>query len=265
MSVVRSKRTLSKSEYAMFFTKVYKKICEHLSRVPKRKQRYLCEPISCIANELHRMIMMLFDRYYKYEIKEKNKYEQAETVIYKIHSLQKPLLALWNIERTETDRMINLVEMLNKEIEYIAGYGDIPIENLSYMYILDYKAINKMEFIKTMSKLHRMIYQKMLHLPANNRNMNGTLLMRLADDALYHVCEANRNYPTCKEIYNKRIEHLSIALSEIKSMQVPIFSVFNLAYYSNNTMLEISALLDTEIRLLKGLIESDKKRFANLK
>jgi len=264
MSVIKSKRTQSQTEYAMNFVKMYEMVCEHISKVPKRKQKYLCIPIINIINEIHSLIYRIFDRYYKYGIRANSVRMQSEIIIEKINSLQMPLLALWNIEHTDIDKMIRLIEMLNTEIRYIAVYGGIPEEDMVYMYIFDYKAVDKMEFLKTMSALHKVVYQKAIHLPAFCRNSKGSLLISSVDSALWHVCEANRNFPINQEIYQKRTEHLSTAISILKSMQVPLFSIFNLAHYNNKTMLEITTLLDTEIRLLTGLIKSDKERFSNL-
>ena len=43
-----------------------------------------------------------------------------------------------------------------------------------------------------------------------------------------------------------------------------MISIFNIMNYSENTMIEMASKLDSELRLLKGVLQSDKKRFANI-
>lgn len=215
-------------------------------------------------NELHKMITQIHNMYFNYGIKTLSKGEQARLVISKINDMQKRLLAVWNIQDYSVNHMINIVEHFNNEIEYIRIYGGLSENEVKPMYILDRKAANKVEFIKTMLELHKMIYQKTITLPEYIRSSKGTLLMDLADNALYHVCETNFNFPTCKKIYDKRKEHLSTALMYLRSMNVPMLAIFNSVHYSNDTMLEISKLLNTEIKLLNGLRKSDNGRFSKL-
>ena len=47
-------------------------------------------------------------------------------------------------------------------------------------------------------------------------------------------------------------------------MEQPMFAVFNLMNYSNETMEEIARQIAEEEKLLHGLMESDKKRFSAL-
>ena len=88
--------------------------------------------------------------------------------------------------------------------------------------------------------------------------------MNLADEALYRVCHANRFVPTNKKMVENRREDLSIAYDCIRQMQQPMISIFNIMNYSENTMIEMASKLDSELRLLKGVLQSDKKRFANI-
>ena len=50
----------------------------------------------------------------------------------------------------------------------------------------------------------------------------------------------------------------------IRSMEQPMFAVFNLMNYSNETMEEIAGLITETGKLLKGLMDSDEERFAGL-
>ena len=265
MSVLVPNRTLSRTEYAFKFVQLYDYSIQKLSRVPNRKQRWLCEPIINILNKIEYEVMQISDQYFNYGIKLKDKSSQGMEIINKLLSLQKPLLALWNIEKYETKKMVHWCVLINQEIKLIARMSGLPEINGISMFILDYDAINKVEYIKNMCKLHKIVYEKAIHLPRSIRESKGTLLMSLADEALFCVCRANADYPTSAESLQRRTECLSTALNCIKQMQLPFFSIYNLMHYSENTMKDIADMLSTEFKLLNGVLKSDKQRFSDLK
>lgn len=265
MSVLVPNRTLSRTEYAFKFVQLYDYLTQKLSHVPKRKQRWLCDPIINILNRTEYKVMQISDQYFNYGIKLKDKPSQGEEVINDLLSLQKPLLALWNIEKFEMKKMAYCCFLIDKEIELITKMSGLPEMNGMSMFILDYDTINKVEYLKNMCKLHKTVYEKAIHLPRSVRESKGTLLMSLADEALFCVCRANLEYPTSAEILQRRTECLSTALNCIKQMQLPFLSIYNVMHYSEDTMKDIADMLSTEFKLLNGVLKSDKQRFADLK
>lgn len=260
MSVLASKRQISKHEYAEQFMKLYEYTEVKLSKMAKRKYRWLAEPIVAKMNLMRDEIMQIFDAYYD---DGKSRKERSAKVIRDLLSLQKHLLALWNVEGYKTDRMIRWASMIDREIVLLAGYGGFRTAG-RYMYILDREAVNRLECLKSMSALHKMIYSKMISLPATPRSTKGSYLMSMADEALYRISEGNRIFPKTKEEYELREKNFSRALNCLKSMESPLMAVFNLMDYSDETMEEMAGLVTETAKLLRGLMESDRKRFNNL-
>ena len=260
MSVLARKRAMACTEYAMHFVKLYDYTEERLSKTAKRKRRWLCEPIAARMNGIRDEVMQLYDAYY---ISDVNRESRCFRIVSMLLKLQKPLLALWNVDRYTEKRMIKWVSMIDREINLIArecGYKG----SRKYMYILDYEAVNRLECMRTMCALHKTIYTKTISLPEYCRITKGTALMALADEALFQVSEGNRIIPETAKMLSGREKHLSRALNCVKSMEQPMFAVFNLMNYSNETMEEIARQIAEEEKLLHGLMESDKKRFSAL-
>ena len=233
---------------------------EKLSKMAKRKYRWLGSPIAEKMNGMRDEIMQIFDQYYD---SGKSLQEQCYSVIMGLLSLQKPLIALWNVEGYTVRRMEKWKFLIETEINHLADHGGIRKRD-GYMFILDYEAINRLDCMRNMSQLHKMIYTKSISLPSYCRETKGSYLMQIADTALYHMARGNRKIPETKEEYEARKKDFSRALNCIRSMEQPMFAVFNLMNYSNETMEEIAGLITETENLLKGLMDSDEERFATL-
>ena len=261
MSVLASKREISKFEYAWHFVKLYEYTEEKLSKMAKRKYRWLAEPVVLRMNRIRDEIMQLYDEYYDPGISGR---EQCERFIRHLLDLQKPLLALWNIDRYTEKRMIKWASLIDREINLLtdmAGMGKCG----QYMFILDYAAINRMDCMRNMSILHKMIYTKTISLPSRTRETKGSYLQKLADEALFRTFRANRTVPKSGREYEQRRADLSRAMNCIKSMEQPMFSIFNQMNYASETMEEIAKLITEQEKLLAGLMKSDRTRFSGLK
>lgn len=116
MSVIKSKRTLSPIEYTYHFTRTYEYMRERLSRISKRKRRWLSDPIIIIMNTIYDNILQMNNSNFKYGIKEKSVQDQSTQVIEEILSLQKPLIAWWNID-SYPERKMEYMSILLREKE----------------------------------------------------------------------------------------------------------------------------------------------------
>ena len=264
MSVLVSKRTLSRHEYVNTFMELYNYTNIKLNKVPKRKRKFLCEKLISQMNLIYNRVMEVNNEYLHHGIKLMDISDQAKYLISQLYLLQKPLVALWNIEHYKTKYMAHWADMIDKEINVIASLGHLQNKGGRHMYILDYEAINKANFIKTMSILHRFVYTKIIPVNPNFRDTKGILIIDLADEAWYRVTHANRFVPTNKKMYEQRVKDIEIAFDCLRKMQQPVNALFNYMGYSENTMLEWSRLITEEMKLLKGLQISDRKRFADL-
>lgn len=263
MSVIRSRRHISDTEYENTFMQLYAFSREKTSRLPKRKQRWLGTDIDLIMNQTYRNIMDINECYFR------NKDEKLEFIQDKVkqsvdllQSLDEHLIVLWNIERYETKTMAHWVELIRKETSllnllYNTG-GSVEIM------ILDWDAIHKAEFLDNMKDLHRYTHSKVLNAESCYDNTEGALLLSLIDDAFYAVVKANQNIPINKKEYIVRSKYISHAISCLKQTNRRMLMYFNLMKYSERIMREWSDMLLKEITLLVGLQKSDKRRFGNL-
>ena len=146
--------------------KLYDYTEEKLSKMAKRKYRWLGEPIATKMNQIRDEIMQIFDAYYVTDASRKDRCAKA---IRDLLSLQKHLLALWNVEHYKTDRMIKWASMTDREINLLARTAGFRVEG-QYMFILDYAAIEKLECMKAASTLHKIIYSKMISIPRDSHS-----------------------------------------------------------------------------------------------
>ena len=264
MSVLKSKRTLSRYEYLAAYGELRKYSEEKVTKMAHRKFPYLGAPIIDILNRIDNYLMQIFDQYFYYDIKLNAKPEQAKIVIAELQNLQKPLLALWNVDKYTENRMGMWCDLINNTIQHVARYGGIKCGRNDLVFMLDKTAISKAEFIQNMCKLHKLIYTKMISAPKYVVNTTGKILMDLADDSLYCVCKANLGIPNNKQLYKQRKQCLSTALNCLKRMNRHIVTVFNLMGYSERVIKEWCDLYTYELTLLGNLIRADEKRFVHL-
>lgn len=264
MSVLKSKRTLSRYEYLAAYGELRKYSDEKVNKMAHRKFPYLGAPIIDILNHIENYLMQIFDQYFYYDIKLNAKPEQAKIVIAELQNLQKPLLALWNVDKYTENRMGMWCDLINNTIQHVARYGGIKCSCNDFVFILDKTVISKAFFIQNMCELHKLIYTKMVSAPKYVVHTSGQTLMDLANESLYYVCKANLGIPNNKQLYEQRKRYLSKALNCLKRMNRHIVTVFNLMGYSERVMNEWCELYTTELTSLENLIRADEKRFGHL-
>ena len=264
MAVLKSKRTVSKEEYEHSFKEMYQHFVSHLARVPKRRQKWLCKNLYRILNRTFEDIMEISEGYFTKGDKRETIDTLALTCIRRLQSLQKPLLVLWSIEKFSMRRMVYWVGLIHRVLDLLNKMMETPIE-MEYLYVLDWNAIYKAKFMANMMELHRSVHGKVIKAPMKDDDSYNYLFVTLIDDALYELCEANRNVPKTAKEYQARRRHISTAISNLNKCQRPMVYFFSVHEYSNEVIKQMSKLLSTELKLLYGLNKSDKIRFSNLK
>lgn len=262
MSVPLHRRELSQYEYVRAFLELYAEAEYRIAETSKRRKRWIGDPIMSQLNEIYDDIMTMSDEYYKYGINLKSNSEKALFVINKLVNLQKPLFSFWNISDYDERRMNILASKVNEVIKQLANMGGIDNSDLRYsVFIIDKDKSEELEFLKNMKLLHKFIHSKVTSMPVRYANTKGKLIMDLSDEALLHVFEANRKYPTTIEMYEDRKIHIESALNCLRNMETPIFSLFVLRDYTNDAMEQWARLINKEEALLTGLLKSDEKQF----
>lgn len=264
MAVLRSRRQIASTEFENTFTKLYRFSALQTASVPKRKQKWLCADVDRIMNQAYLDIMSINEFYIrdKQALQEK-KEEFAQNSIRHILSLEKHLMMMWNAQGAETKKMASWVTQINdalKLLHNISGTkGVVPTVS-----ILDWRAIDRANFLKNMSDLHKYTYSKVINAKQAYDSTIGSTLITLVDNAFYNVIQANKTVPTTKRQYERRKSRISEAIMSLEEMNRSLLFYFNLMRYSERIMNEWSNLLVSEIRLLRALQKSDRGRFGDL-
>lgn len=264
MSVLRSKRRISRSEFEHSFSELYEFSMTQTSKIAKRRKKWICAPIDNQMNILYRELMQISDCYFR------DKTEKAEYVsgivkkcIKRLNSLEKPLMILWDIQRYDTGVMARWVSKIRWEVlllNQMHESEDIEID----VSILDWHAINSANFLKNMSELHRYTHGKISNAYSAYDGTQGSLLISLVNDAFYELILANKKIPETRQEYELRRQHISNAMTYLKGMNRPMLFYFNLMRYSERVMQEWSELLVNELKMLSSLQKSDRERFSSL-
>lgn len=264
MAVLRSKRNLAKTEFENTFSVLYNNVKTHTTAIPRRRQKWLCKEISKGMNHIYREIVEINDYYCP------NKEQRAEHVrqmvdlaIAHIYAMERPMLVMWNVQRFETDKMAQTVELFNHELFLLNRINQYTGRTDEFM-MLDWRAVNNVQFLKTMSDLHRYTHGKVASARMDYDDTSGALLIETVDDAFFSLMKANRKIPTTHKEYETRRENISRAIMCLKEMNRYLLSYFNLQCYSERVMNEWTMLLTQEQKLLYVIQSSDKKRFGHL-
>lgn len=262
MSVLRSHRQVAQTEFENTFSNLYKYSRLQTSKVPKRRQKWICDDITKAMNSIYQDVMAMSD-YYDCGILPREEFREkaAARCISNLNSLQKPLLVMWNVSGMETKKMATWLNLINREVELMHEFSDS--ESVDF-FIIDWHRINELRFLSNMSALHRYVHGKVTNAKNKYDDTEGSLLISLIDDAFYNVMSANRKKPTNQKEYQKRKEAISQAIRDLKALNRPMLFYFNLMKYSERVMKEWSYMLREEIKLLPGVLKSDEKRFGNL-
>lgn len=264
MSVVKALRNQSAYEYDNTFNLLYREIVFRMQRVPKRKQEYVAKPICDVMNKSFDIISKISYGFFRGRIDEK--YDLISAAINTLYELEKPLMTYQIIEQVETKKIRRLADMIENEQALLNGL--LPEEKKrphKPFLVLNWDYINKAEFMSNMVKLHRYTYSKVIHGSNKLKYTHSTMLLNIMDDALYQLVKANRKIPETYEEYAFRRQCISNAILRLEQANRPMLAYFNVMKYSERIMLEWSEMLVNEIAKLRGLQQSDAKRFKNLK
>lgn len=262
MSVIRSKRHISKFEYENTFTKLYHFSADQTTRIGTRRKKWLCTKIDNTMNYTYNLIMEINEGIYQNVFTDEEIDKLVKQAITCLINLEKPLMIIWNVKRYKSKTMATWCGLLQSEYELLCKL--INVRPKYKFKILDYKAINNAEFLKNMAEFHRFVHGKVINAPCKYDDTSGSLLIDLVDTAFYSVIESNKKIPTTKEEYEKRTANINSAISALYKMQRQILFYCNLMQYSESVLNDWRNYLSSELKLLNALKKSDIKRFSKL-
>lgn len=187
-----------------------------------------------------------------------------KAAVQQLVSLQKPLLAAWNLLGIEEESTARWADMINREIALIWGVTKWK-ETQPMIIALPKRKMEKLEFLKTMAELHRFTYMKIGHAPTHCKDTISDRIADFVNTALCEIVLANHKIPETKAEANERAAHIQSAIDSLNGLQRPLLALWLIQDYSENEMDEWAGLIDKELRLLEGLKTADAERYKNLK
>lgn len=263
MSVLKTQRRVSSYQYWESFTKLYEHHIEQISLISARKQKWICTNVNRIMNDAYFIVSSIESKRFQKERKQLNKESLFEKTISHLESLQDGLFILWNVECYSSNKMINWTNMINDEMELLSNSMQTE-RTYKKIQILDWDKIHNANFLNNMSKLHRYVHSKVIKVPRKYDDTNTATLTELIDKAFVNIIKANIEIPQTKDEYETRKSLISEAISCLEDSEYPLLQLFNIMPYSDRIMKEFSDMLSDEIKMLRKLQVSDKKRFSDL-
>lgn len=266
MSVYVSRQKVAYSEFEFQLIRICNKIDERAKSLPSRYKKYLNPKLYGPMNQAYRACIRANETYSRTAdgLKKRNGY--IVEAIKAVYALQEPLLALWNIKQAKEGGMVELRDMMNREIALL--YGVLKMETPTQkIEILPIRKMERLTFLGKMGELHRYSYQKIGHAPESCFIYQSQNIQSFVDAALADVVLANRKEPESRDELEKRTKHLKSAVANLNGLQTPLLSFWNVNFQSisENVMDEWAGMINEEIALLEGLMKSDEKRFKSLR
>lgn len=266
MSVLKANRHLSKTEFEQSYSVFFADSERILNKCPKRRVKYIAEPISVLNVLLYQEIMNITsDLYSKSKWKKEQKQKHIQNSFKYIERLNRAIMVYANIREMDFEEQCRWCEPIPNILEYLNKEVELPYENSKYTFrVLDWDKIKDFELLNNMCELHRYCHGKAVRAKEFLDNGTTSLFIKIIDDAFYLTMIANSYIPRTKEEYEERKEMIDYALKELYHIQRPMLTFFNFMHYSNNVQTEWGDMLKLQIKLLKGLQKSDEKRFSKL-
>ena len=123
---------------------------------------------------------------------------------------------------------------------------------------------SNLSFLYKARELHKYTIQKCVGFPKRYTFYVGQPLADLATEVHLETKKANGIYPKNKKEAQLRRNHLLEARASLQAIVAQIELASDLFDIESKTKLYWMSLVDEEIKLLSGVLESDKTRFKNL-
>ena len=123
---------------------------------------------------------------------------------------------------------------------------------------------SNVEFVNTARQLKIRICQAVANKNYKAFTFYGS--QKLAEYAmeLFHLCNNANIYPTNRQEVEYRQLQIKLAQSMLSTLSAQFMDVDDMLHFKDSTRKECSDLMEQEDRLLKGVLESDRKRFSRL-
>lgn len=264
MSVLKNKRKTAFSEFERQMLLLCRYTKDRLNSVPARYKKFINPKIYDPTNKAATAVILANEQNSRTAQGQKRRLVMFKAAVQQLVSLQKPLLAAWNLLGIEEESTARWADMINREFALIWGVTKWK-EAQPMIIALPKRKMEKLEFLKTMAELHRYTYMKIGHAPTHCKDTISDRIADFVNTALCEIVLANHKIPETKAEATERAAHIQSAIDSLNGLQRPLLALWLIQDYSENEMDEWAGLIDKELRLLEGLKTAEAERYKNLK
>lgn len=261
MSVPKGKRKDAYSKFEQKMIELHRETAARTQNVPARYQKLLNPPIAYCMNIAYLSVLRADEVRPKTAEKIKERNDLLQKSADALSKLQKPLWTFWNIREYEDRQMAYWSGKINEEILILTNLAGGKTELIQ---TINRKNLREMMFLDDMSQLQRFTYQKIAHVPQRYYDYISRDILECINCAWYAVLQGNSIIPENRGDVEARRKWLQYAMDYLNAMQRPLYALWNVMNFSENVMDEWAGMIDTELRLLHGVMESDRQRYCDL-
>lgn len=266
MSVLARNRRLSTTEFEMNCARLVQLTAQRADHIPARYKKFVRPRLMELTTSAYHAAIMANEADSRTETGRADRRKLFERSIRCLVALQKPLVVYWSLFDSKEGGIREWADLVNKELALLRGAAHFEDDReVPMIKTFDLKYSEDRMFLNKMRELHKYTYSKICTVPLEYKDHLSDQILQFVDDALYCTLQGNDNFPTTRKQYEARDKYLKRAIDNLNGLQRPLYALWNVMCYSENTMDEWAGRINECIKLLSGLRSSDKKRFGKLK
>ena len=267
MSVLARKRQQASTEFEMNCARLVRLTVQRCDSIPKRYQKLVRPKLMQPTMAAYHAVIMANEGDARTEEGREYRRMLFDRVTRFLIALQKPMAVYWSLFDTKEGGRREWIDLVCKELALIDGaarYGDGEREvPMIRTFELEYS--DDRIFVNKMRDLHKYTYSKICAVPLEYKDHLSDQILQFVDDALFCVLRGNDGIPSTRKQYEARDKYFKRAIDNLNGLQRPLYALWNVMLYSENTMDEWAGQINECIKLIQGVRNSDKKRFGRLK
>ena len=266
MSVLARNRRLSTMEFEMNCARLVQLTAQRADHIPARYKKFVRPRLMELTTSAYHSAIMANEADSRTETGRADRRKLFERSIRCLVALQKPLVVYWSLFDSKEGGIRDWGDLVNKELALLHGAAHFEDDReVPMIKTFDLKYSDDRMFLNKMRELHKYTYSKICSVPLEYKDHLSDQILQFVDDALFCTLQGNDIFPTTRKQYEVRDKYLKRAIDNLNGLQRPLYALWNVMCYSENTMDEWAGQINECIKLLSGLRSSDRKRFGKLK
>lgn len=278
MSVKVNDRKTSDIEYENTYSKLYNYIYNKVVRMPNRHHDLLGIKIIDSINKIYDDIDDLTRLFFNGKKKSVERYRICVKAINDFETLIKTTYLFWNIsgckngiKYVEKKQRKFWADFINKEIALLVGVAtkcnvdkNIFIPEIR-IYIMNKSDIKDVKFLNNLCELENIFYKIAVNSAYKYKDARLERLLSLTENAFYNATQGNKiNVDGDYKKYEKRKKYFYDAISNLYSMNRPMFEIAQRRIIYGNELERVTTLIDNTKNILKAIQDYDEKQYKSI-